>query len=76
LLRIENGLPTLADKPWLLLWGLRDWCFHEWYLERFREFVPQAEVHRFADAGHLLMEDKPAEVIQLIREFLSKHAER
>ena len=76
LLRIENGLPTLADKPWLLLWGLRDWCFHEWYLKRFLEFVPQAEVHRFADAGHLLMEDKPAEVIQLIREFLSKHAER
>jgi cis-3-alkyl-4-acyloxetan-2-one decarboxylase len=76
LLRIEHGLQTLADKPWLLLWGLRDWCFHAWYLERFCEFVPQAEVHRFADAGHLLMEDKPAEVIQLIREFLSKHAER
>ncbi len=76
LLRIENGLQTLADKPWLLLWGMRDWCFHEWYLERFLEFVPQAEVHRFADAGHLLMEDRPAEVIQLIREFLSKHAAR
>jgi cis-3-alkyl-4-acyloxetan-2-one decarboxylase len=73
LLRIEHGLPTLADKPWLLLWGVRDWCFHEWYLERFLEFVPQAEVHRFADAGHLLMEDKPAEVVQLVKEFLSKH---
>jgi len=73
LLRIENGLSTLTDRPWLFLWGMRDWCFHEWYLNRFLEFVPTAEVHRFTDAGHLLMEDKPDEVVQAVKEFLSKH---
>jgi haloalkane dehalogenase len=74
LLRIENGLTSLAEKPWIFLWGMRDWCFHEWYLNRFLDFIPQADVHRFTDGGHLLMEDKPAEVVQLVKAFLSKHS--
>ena len=74
LLRIENGLAMLAGKKWVLLWGMRDWCFHEWYLEQFREFIPQAKVQRFTAAGHLLMEDQPTEVIQSIKAFLSQPA--
>jgi len=31
--------------------GMRDWCFSAVFLERFREFLPQAEVHRLADAA-------------------------
>jgi haloalkane dehalogenase len=76
LLRIEQGLPTLADRPWLLVWGLRDWCFHDWYLQRFLDFVPQAQVQRLPDAGHWLVEDAPREVIQTINQFLSKAADR
>jgi cis-3-alkyl-4-acyloxetan-2-one decarboxylase len=73
LLRMEQGLPSLADRPWLLLWGMRDWCFHEWYLQRFLDFVPQAEVRRLPDAGHWLVEDAPEEVIREINQFLSKN---
>lgn len=72
LLQIERGLASLADRPWLLLWGMRDWCFHEWYLRRFLEFVPTAEVVRLPDAGHWLVEDAPQEVIHTIDDFLSK----
>ncbi|HEY2826358.1 MAG TPA: alpha/beta fold hydrolase [Pirellulales bacterium] len=74
LLRIENGLPSLADRPWLLLWGMRDWCFHEWYLQRFLNFIPQAEVQRLHNAGHWLVEDEPTEVIARISQFLSRTA--
>ena len=27
LVEIERGLPTLADRPVQLIWGMRDWCF-------------------------------------------------
>jgi haloalkane dehalogenase len=74
LVSIEQNLPTLADHPWLLVWGMRDWCFHEWYLNRFLDFVPQAEVSRLPDAGHLVMEDAPDLVIQAIDQFLTTTA--
>ncbi len=74
LVQIERGLPMLADRPWLLLWGMHDWCFHPWYLERFLDFVPHAEVHRLKDAGHLILEDAPDESIEAVRTFLAKSA--
>ncbi len=75
LLRMEQQLPTLADRPWLLAWGMRDWCFHEWYLRRFLELIPHAEVRRLPDAGHWLVEDAPQTVVETIGEFLTKKTE-
>jgi cis-3-alkyl-4-acyloxetan-2-one decarboxylase len=71
--QMEESLPMLADRPWLLVWGMRDWCFHEWYLQRFLELIPQAEVRRLAAAGHWLVEDNPQAVIGSIEEFLTKN---
>jgi pimeloyl-ACP methyl ester carboxylesterase len=72
LLRIEQGLPTLADRPWLFLWGMRDWCFTSWFLDRFLNFVPNAEVHRFADAGHWVMEDAKDQIISIMESWLAQ----
>jgi haloalkane dehalogenase len=72
---IEQGLPSLADRPWLLLWGMRDWCFHQWYLDRFLDFIPAAQVHRLPNAGHWINEDAPQEVIRSIEQFLTDNAE-
>ncbi len=70
--RIELGLPTLANHPWLLLWGTEDWCFTPWFLERFLDFVPNAEVQRFADAGHWVVEDACKESIASLNIFLER----
>jgi haloalkane dehalogenase len=69
---IESKLPTLADRPALLLWGMRDWCFRPDCLERFVTAWPQAEVHRIADVGHWVVEDAPEESITLMQNFLAK----
>ena len=74
LLNIEQNLPMLADRPWQFVWGMRDWCFHEWYFNRFLDFIPEAEVCRLSDAGHLVMEDAPDQVIQAVGQFLSRTA--
>ena len=58
LVELEEGLPTLAGKPTLLLWGERDWCFGPPFLAEFQRRMPWAETLALP-AGHLLMEDEP-----------------
>lgn len=55
---IADGTRTL-DVPALLLWGPRDPVFGERYLADLRERLPQADVHRYEGASHLLPEDAP-----------------
>lgn len=54
--RIAAGVAAL-DVPALLLWGPRDPVFLERYLDDLSERLPQADVHRFEGAGHLLPDD-------------------
>jgi haloalkane dehalogenase len=71
LAEIERRLPTLADRPALLVWGMRDWCFRPDCLERFEQVWPQAEVHRLADVGHWVLEDAPEDAVPIVEQFLS-----
>ena len=70
LVEIERGLPTLANRPIQLIWGMRDWCFTPKFLDHFVEFFPDAEVHRLADAGHWVVEDAHERIIPLVERFL------
>jgi cis-3-alkyl-4-acyloxetan-2-one decarboxylase len=73
LLDIEQGLPSLRERPWLFVWGMRDWCFTPAFLDRFLEFYPQAEVHRLADAGHYVVEDAHELIVPIVAQFLEQH---
>lgn len=70
---IEAGLATFRHHPVCLIWGMRDWCFTPSYLERFREFFPDAEVHRLADAGHYVVEDAYERIVPLVDAFITAH---
>jgi cis-3-alkyl-4-acyloxetan-2-one decarboxylase len=70
LVEVEHGLKKIADRPAQLIWGMRDWCFTPWFLERLLEFFPRAEVQRIDDAGHWVMEDAPDQVVTLVSRFL------
>lgn len=70
---IEARLERLRSNPTLLMWGMRDWCFTPHFLERFREFFPDAEVERFADAGHYVLEDAGERIVPRLERFLAAH---
>ena len=70
---VERGLPSLANLPISLIWGMRDWCFTPKFLDRFSEFFPQAEVHRFADCGHYVVEDAHERIVPLVDDFMARH---
>lgn len=55
--------------PMMALWGLKDFCFDESYLNYWKKICPQVEVHKFFDAGHWCFEDKPTEILQLSQKF-------
>jgi len=54
--RIAAGVAAL-DVPALLLWGPRDPVFRDRYLDDLTDRLPQARVHRYEGAGHLVAED-------------------
>lgn len=72
LVRIEKGLEALKEKPMLLCWGGRDFCFNDAFYREWRKRFPAAEDHYFAEAGHYLLEDAPEKVGEKIEEFLKR----
>jgi len=68
---IQNSLPRFRSRSMLVLWGMRDFCFNERFLAGWIERFPQAEVHRFAAAGHYVVEDAAEEIIAHVRRFLA-----
>ena len=71
---VEAGLERFGSVPALLLWGMKDFVFDPAYLDEWERRLPHARAHRFAEAGHYVLEDARAEVIALVREFLNPAA--
>lgn len=69
----QDKLHLLQDVPKLLCWGMRDFVFDHHFLDEWVRRFPQAEVHRFEDAGHYVLEDARAEIHRLVRTFLNKN---
>ena len=71
---IETGLAQFRQHPVCLIWGMHDWCFTPKFLDRFLEFLPQAEVHRLTDAGHYVVEDTHEQIVPLLDDFVKRNA--
>ncbi len=71
LARTEQRLPLLADVPTLVCWGMKDPVFDAVVLEHLLTLLPHAEVHRYADAGHYVLEDAREHIVPLASQFLA-----
>lgn len=68
---VDDNLHKLGHIPMLICWGEQDFVFDSDYrLEWLRRF-PDATVKTFSDAGHYVLEDKPDEVLRLVKDFLT-----
>lgn len=68
--RVEAGLPGLAHLPMTIFWGMKDFCFHEEFLEEWIRRFPESYRWRFLDAGHYLLEDAHERILPLMERFL------
>lgn len=64
-------LDVFRDRPVLVCWGAKDFVFDDHFLAQWRRILPNADVHRFADCGHWVLEDASEDVIPLIQKFLA-----
>jgi haloalkane dehalogenase len=69
----QDGLERFRDVPLLICWGEQDFVFDADFLAEWQRRFPRAEVHRFPDAGHYVLEDAGAAIVPLVRDFLHRH---
>lgn len=72
LVAAERGLAQFRDRPALVVWGGKDFCFNDHFLARWREELPRADVHRLPDAGHYVLEDAGSEAVPRIADFIRR----
>lgn len=70
---VAEGLGQFKDRPLQIFWGEKDFVFDVHFLEEWIRRFPDAEVHRFADAGHYVLEDVFDEIAPRICDFLKRH---
>jgi haloalkane dehalogenase len=70
--QIEASLPVFRDRPMIVFWGAKDFCFNDAFLAGWTGRFPAATVHHFADAGHYVIEDAHERIIPPLREFLER----
>ena len=68
---LQNHLHFFRNTPVLIAWGMKDIIFDVHFLKKWSEYLPQAQVYRFEDCGHYILEDAQEEVGQLIIDFLA-----
>ena len=68
--RSSPASTRLTDVPALLLWGPSDPVFSDIYLRDLEARLPQADVHRFVGASHLVAED--ADVAGAVHEWVAQ----
>jgi haloalkane dehalogenase len=69
---IEKKLQQFGDRPMLVVWGGKDFCFNDQFYEEWRKRFPQAQCHYFPQAGHYVLEDVKDEALSLIDTFFSE----
>jgi len=67
---VEASLKELVDKPMLICWGGRDFCFNRQFYDQWRQRFPAARACYFSDAGHYVLEDAFPEIAKEIDPFL------
>lgn len=71
---VETGLEDFVDRPTLIVWGGKDFCFNDQFLARWRITLPRAHVHRIADAGHYVLADAREEAVPRLADFLKTNS--
>ena len=65
--RVDRGLDQFSALPMFIGWGLRDFVFDKHFLKEWQTRFPDAELYRFEDAGHYVLEDAVEDIVPLIR---------
>lgn len=66
---VESNLSRIADRPTLIVWGMKDFAFRDAERSRFERIFVNHKTALLADASHFLQEDAGEQIAALIRAF-------
>ena len=69
--RLDERLAVLDTLPVQVHWGMKDPVFDGDILAHLEQRLPHAEVHRYPDAGHYVLEDVPGPIVERVGAFLA-----
>jgi pimeloyl-ACP methyl ester carboxylesterase len=72
---VESGLHRFTDRSALICWGMKDFVFTERFLATWQGHWPHAEVTRYEECGHYVLEDAQPEIVDRIAAFLAPPAD-
>lgn len=70
---VAAGLERFRDRPILVGWGERDFVFDRHFLDAWIRYFPHAEVERYPECGHYVLEDVGDPLVRRIERFLDEH---
>jgi len=70
LINTAKRLHLLQEKPCLIAWGEKDFVFDAPFLNQWIDYFPDAEIHRYPDCGHYVLEDGGPSLIDTIVNFI------
>lgn len=71
-LEIDQGLPRLAARPMLIIWGAKDFVFDQSFLAGWTQRFPSARVELIEDAGHYVVEDAHERIVPWMSAFIAE----
>lgn len=63
-------LDQIKNKPFLVLWGIKDEFIRPEYLDIWKQSLTNAKIRTY-ECGHFLQEEKPTELVEEISSFLA-----
>jgi haloalkane dehalogenase len=69
LAKVEDSLGVLASNPKLVIWGGKDFCFNDKFIDRWRLVYRGIEEHYLKDVGHYVLDDGGPYVRKVITSF-------
>ncbi|CAH2031286.1 alpha/beta fold hydrolase [Trichlorobacter ammonificans] len=69
---VSDGIGQFDTLPMLICWGEKDFVFDRHFLAEWQRRFPAAELHRYPDAGHYILEDMQKEIIPIVLNFMNK----
>ncbi|MGE0791758.1 MAG: alpha/beta fold hydrolase [Sandaracinaceae bacterium] len=65
-----DRLGAFVDTPTQIHWGGRDFVFDAPFLAEWERYLPNADVRRYPDCGHYVLEDAVDEIVPAVRGFI------
>lgn len=72
LVRIAEGLAQFREHPMQIVWGAKDFVFHDAFFAEWRRRFPNARTQYFEDAAHYVLEDAHERIVPLLERFFEE----